>query len=417
MSFKMFLIYYITELIMTGCMLYCYYIMNNKKSEFNRKNTIIIMALCILVVMNNIYNLNQLKVVCSAIIWTLMNKLAFNHNNKRVLFSTIIYLIISIIVEFATCNILSAFVNNIEILNETVMLKMIYSLINCGIIIIIFKLFENKFVRTNFLIKSHSFYIISIIIVFILNSILVLRGLEINNINLLILSTVCIILFLTTLCNLLNDKYIIKIIKEKNKQLVDSNEAYNKTVEEFKELKHNLKHDLYFLKTSIPNKYHNEINELIMKYNKKSEWINKIDNIPEGLQGIFYLKLNEAKEKGIEIYLNTNKKIDVKKEDLLDISNVIGILIDNAIEATQLAKSNLIEVYINNNTTNLNIKIYNKFVNSLDTEKLGNKNYSTKTRKSGIGLNYIKNLENKNIFVNYSIINDLFISEMSINKM
>ena len=154
-----------------------------------------------------------------------------------------------------------------------------------------------------------------------------------------------------------------------------------------------------------------------MKYNKKSEWINKIDNIPEGLQGIFYLKLNEAKEKGIEIYLNTNKKIDVKKEDLLDVSNVIGILIDNAMEATQLAKSNLIEVYINNNTTNLNVKIYNKFVNRLDTEKLGNKNYSTKTRKSGIGLNYIKNLENKNIFVNYSIINDLFISEMSINKM
>lgn len=417
MSLKMFLIYYITELIMTGCMLYCYYIMNNKKSAFNRKNTIIIMALCILVVMNNIYNLNQLKVLCSAIIWTLMNKLAFNHNNKRVLFSTIIYLIISIIVEFATCNILSAFVNNIDVLNETVMLKMIYSLINCGIIIIIFKLFENKFLRTNFLIKSRSFYIISIIIVFILNSILVLRGLEINNINLLILSTVCIILFLTTLCNLLNDKYIIKIIKEKNKQLVDSNEAYNKTVEEFKELKHNLKHDLYFLKTSIPNKYHNEINELIMKYNKKSEWINKIDNIPEGLQGIFYLKLNEAKEKGIEIYLNTNKKIDVKKEDFLDVSNVVGILIDNAIEATELAKSNIIEVYINNNKSNLNIKIYNKFVNSLDTEKLGNKNYSTKTKKSGIGLNYIKNLENKNIFVNYSIINDLFISEMSINKM
>ena len=417
MSLKMFLIYYITELIMTGCMLYCYYIMNNKKSTFNKKNIIIIMALCILVVMNNIYNLNQLKVLCSVIIWILINKLAFNDNNKRVLFSTIIYLIISIIVEFATCNILTIFANNIDILNGTALLKMIYSLINCGIIIITFKLFENKFLRTNFLMKNRSFYIISIIIVFILNSILVLRGLEINNTNLLILSIVCIILFMTTLCNLLNDKYNIKIIKEKNKQLVDSNEAYSKTVEEFNELKHNLKHDLYFLKTSIPNKYKNEINELIIKYNKKSEWINKIDNIPDGLQGIFYLKLNEAKEKGIEIYLNTNEKIDVKKEDFLDVSNVVGILIDNAIEATELAKSNIIEVFINNNISNLNIKIYNKFINSLDTEKLSNKNYSTKEKKSGIGLNYIKNLENKNIFVNYSIINDLFISEISINKI
>ena len=56
------------------------------------------------------------------------------------------------------------------------------------------------------------------------------------------------------------------------------------------------------------------------------------------------------------------------------------------------------------------LKVINKFSNNINLNEIGNKDYSTKNRNSGIGLNYVNKIKNKNITTKIQIVNNLFIS-------
>ena len=62
------------------------------------------------------------------------------------------------------------------------------------------------------------------------------------------------------------------------------------------------------------------------------------------------------------------------------------------------------------------IQIINKFKSVLDLSRITEKNYSTKKKKSGIGLNYINKIKKNNINVDYQIINDLFYATVEYSK-
>ena len=242
-------------------------------------------------------------------------------------------------------------------------------------------------------------------------TILLSKDLDNNHILLLAISSITFIIISYKI--IINDKYNILELKIYNENLKSSSEAYSKTIDECRELKHNLKNDLIGIKSFIPKEYHNEINELILKYNKRYEWISKIDNIPEGIQGVIYLKSKEAKKKHIKMYIDVKENIRNINKDYFELSSILGILLDNSIENSISSKAKVISVYINSSKNNLNIEIINTFSNKIDLDKLGNKDYSTKKEKSGIGLNYIKNLKKKNIKVKYSIVNNLFKTNIS----
>ena len=211
------------------------------------------------------------------------------------------------------------------------------------------------------------------------------------------------------------DKYNIKLLEEKNECLNNSFRAYSETIDECRKLKHNLKNELYTLNTTIPKRYQKNVNLIISKYNKNYEWINKIHEIPKGLQGMIYLKSTEAKEFGIKLIINTENNINSTDINYLDLCNIIGILLDNAIEAVKSVeeKNIFLDIVIDKKENKINI--YNHFNNKINLNKIGTKNYSTKQIKSGIGINYIKNLNNK-IKINFKIIDDLFISQVRIRK-
>ena len=89
------------------------------------------------------------------------------------------------------------------------------------------------------------------------------------------------------------------------------------------------------------------------------------------------------------------------------------ILIDNGIDAcVNNNDSKIILLEIFNEKKKLHFKIVNPFNNIIDTNKIGDKNYSTKAIKSGIGLNYISNIKNKNIKIHRKIINNIFITDV-----
>ncbi len=410
-----FLIYYIGELFMTFTVIFCYAKLTSQKIYFNLKNLISLIVFAIIFLINNLYNLVSLRYLCSLIIYFALNKIWFKNNVKYTLSYTIICSIITIIVELALSYALLYKFKNIGELNNSVIVKFLFTVIDCIFLIFIFKYrytvnFINKIKR------NINFYSVSMSIILFLNLIVVYRGVSFENKTLIILSIVCIIFIIITFKVIINDKYNIRILEDKNKHLKETYDAYSNTIDEYKEFKHNLKNELYSLKVALPEEYQPIVNKIILKYNKETDWINRIDKMPQGIQGILYLKIHEAENKKVKIIVNTKIFTKFENNNFLDLSNVIGILIDNAIDASSLTKNKIIVVNIEETKSFINIKMINKFINSIDLNQIGKKNYSTKVYKSGLGLNSLKKLKSNNLKVNFNIVNDLFITNILCKK-
>ncbi len=411
MNVFQFILYYITIFFSSICLCVAFSKISGNIFQLKLKNIIILLISCLFNILNNYYMISFFRIFIAFIITFFMIRLIFKIDLKEVFINVVIIAITSLILDIISSNVLF-FVPNINDLNDSVILKVLVSLFSSLALLFIYNSkMLNYIEKIKQCIKNFvNFYIFSLLIIFILSLICYFRSIDLANIPLIFTAIISLVFILICLKIIINDKYNNKVLLEKNKNLKDSYKAYSETLEECKELNHNLKNDLYSLKASLPKKYQTQANNLIIKYNKDYDWINRIDEIPEGLQGIIYLKINEAAQKKVKIILNTIKNIDALEKDYLDLCSIIGILIDNAVEASKNAKSKLVEINITETKNDIYIKIINKFTNTIDLNKIGKKNYSTKEYKSGLGLNYIKKVKNNNIKVNFNIISDLFIT-------
>lgn len=147
----------------------------------------------------------------------------------------------------------------------------------------------------------------------------------------------------------------------------------------------------------------------------------KVFNDP-AIYGIVGAKFFIANEKDIpfELDITTNiAEIDFPKPDL---SRILGIIIDNAIEATEKVNNKYVKIemsYDKHKCADV-IKVYNTFDTkaNIDLSKIYDKGVSSKKVKSGIGLWEVKKLINKNpnsqVFA--TIEKDKFIQNIIIEK-
>ena len=120
---------------------------------------------------------------------------------------------------------------------------------------------------------------------------------------------------------------------------------------------------------------------------------------------MIYHKLGKMDDNNIKYYLyidGESKKIFEKKFDLKtyqDITKLLGVFLDNAIDASKDAKEKEIEIDIKNEDKSIIITISNTFSDKIDTKQIGKKGFTTKGIGHGYGLSIVKdiNKHNKNI--------------------
>lgn len=389
--------------------------LSSQKVDIKEKEIIIIIVTSIFVIINNYYNLLSLRAYIGILLNVITAQLIYKNSLKISIFFSVIHAVVSLGVELVLSLFLMFYVENIEIFNSIFLAKIIFSLILGFITVIIFKnikvqKFINKIKKIIF--NKKNLIIMTIILLIFLDILIFVRAMEVKNIYVILLTINSLIFMTITIKIIINDKYNMIILNNQTKSIKDNINAYSKTIDDCRELKHNLRNDLLTLKSGVNKDSQEKINEIIKKYNTNYEWINMVDDIPEGLQGLIYLKQKESENKKIKLYVNTIKNIKTNNKDYIDLCSILGVLIDNAIDASKKSKSKVIEINFNEDKNNLNIKISNKYTNNIDINKIGNKNYSTKEYKSGLGLNYIKKVNNSKIKVNFKIINDLFITDI-----
>lgn len=124
-----------------------------------------------------------------------------------------------------------------------------------------------------------------------------------------------------------------------------------------------------------------------------------------GIKGLIYDKLSKMEENNIKNYLYVDKnaknifedKYDLKTYQ--DITKLLGVFLDNAIEASLTSKQKEVELEIKEDKDCSIIIISNTFSKDADLKQIGRKGFSTKGYGHGYGLSIAKDISkhNKNI--------------------
>ena len=389
------------------------------------KNCINIFVSSILLFLSTIYITDgYIKFLCLYVITFIISKILYKQNILKNIISSILTLIIITISELLCSLILTMFVQNYnQIIDNTIFYLIVNIIIIITACIIIFscKFKFNKFIEKININNDLSFFIITLtFFIILINPILNLIN---NNIN--IFSVCIIILFSIAYIYIL---FLLKNKKIENKynELYSQMNIYEELIEKYIKLNHQHKNNLALIKSMIENKHNkdviNYINDIIGETDiYKDEFKIIKSNI---FKGFLNNKLSIIKEQKINLHLeisNSIKKIDIDKilpkNRVNDFYSILGIILDNAIEATNTCENKIISIdmYLNNNQYIINISnTFNGKINLYEIEKKG---YSTKGKNRGYGLSILKDIINKSsIFeIKREIIKNVFSCELIIN--
>ena len=150
------------------------------------------------------------------------------------------------------------------------------------------------------------------------------------------------------------------------------------------------------------SKYYSQIQKDVIKINNLGALNSEVINNP----AIFILissKYSKALEFGINMNINIFLDLNKLNMKIYEFTRVLGILLDNAIEAAKDCDEKLINIEIRKESKRNRqlLIIENTYSNkNVDTEKIFEKKYSTKKGNSGLGLWEVRKILSRNTNLN-----------------
>lgn len=137
------------------------------------------------------------------------------------------------------------------------------------------------------------------------------------------------------------------------------------------------------------------------------------------LKTLIYSKIVNAQSEGIKTSIEIIDDIDEIHMEIIDICRIIGILLDNAIEAAILTEEKIVKVVIVKNDTKVTFIISNSCLeNTPPVYKIYEDGFTTKGADRGIGLKNVREIidkKYKNVLLNTKIENLTFNQELNIS--
>jgi two-component system sensor histidine kinase AgrC len=122
----------------------------------------------------------------------------------------------------------------------------------------------------------------------------------------------------------------------------------------------------------------------------------------KSVKSILLAKITKAKDLGIAVTLEVTKKCSFDSYEY-EVIRILGILLDNAIEANSRTNQPMIQIAIITEMNSLEIHIYNSYNQDdpIDINQIFQRNYSTKEKNTGIGLYTVKKIvdSHPNMFI------------------
>lgn len=219
---------------------------------------------------------------------------------------------------------------------------------------------------------------------------------------------------------------LTRVIKlDVTRQKLQNAEEYNKTLTILHDNVRGFKHDFDNIVTTIGGyvktndmeglkKYYLQLEDDCQKVNNLYILNPKLINNP-GVYSLLTTKYQEADEK--EIKINMSLLLDLSKLNMkiYEFTRVLGILLDNAIDASSECEEKVINIIFRDDSKNHRqlITIENTYKDkNVDTEKIFYKGFSGKENHTGLGLWEVKKILNKSKNLSlYTSKNDKYFSQ------
>lgn len=241
-------------------------------------------------------------------------------------------------------------------------------------------------------------------------------------------SFVLFCIFMILLVLLISEFFKIKTKDEEQKQLLKIMGDYEIILDKTRENRHEMINNLLVLKgekNKNSRRYNDILDELIKQYdtNKMSSY-SGLYKLPNGLKGLVYYKIARIKNDDVNFRTIISDKMYDEFNNLdtkiyYKVCKIMGILIDNAVEASINSKEKTLLIYIYEQCNgNIVISIENSYNALLDIHDINKKGYSTKGKNRGLGL-FIANRtieEEKLLRLRQYVFESTFISELKIIK-
>ena len=211
----------------------------------------------------------------------------------------------------------------------------------------------------------------------------------------------------------LNDEYNI---------LFDYVQNFENWIDDEQMYRHELKNNLSIIRNMTSNKKIIEKIDEMLKFSIiiEDKDIEDLKNIPKGgLKGLLYYKVALAKNKKVKMVVEVSPKVKtilqkVPNKKFKDICIILGIYLDNALEAAEESKEKAISLEIYEANKKLNFTISNTYKKIIPLKDMRKKGFTTKGKNHGKGLYYADKMVNK---VKWIEINQIFLNKYFIQKI
>lgn len=194
---------------------------------------------------------------------------------------------------------------------------------------------------------------------------------------------------------------------------LEQEKEYNKSLKSMQDELHGFRHDFSNIMCTIGgyvlvkdmeglSKYYSQIQKDVIKINNLGALNPETINHP-AVFALISSKYSKALELGIEMNINVFINLNTLNMKIYEFTRVLGILLDNAIEASKECDEKIINIEIRkeSNRNRQLLLIENTYSNKdVDTEKIFEKKYSTKQGNSGLGLWEVRKILTRNTNLN-----------------
>lgn len=230
--------------------------------------------------------------------------------------------------------------------------------------------------------------------------------------------------FIVTISHLIILKKLNKTSNSLKKYML-----YNETLTLYQENLHNFKHDYSNTLQCIGGYIHSGnmtgLKEYYLELLDDCQRINSLTAVSPnlinnpGIYNIIATKYIKAEELNVKMSVNVFMDLDKIDKDVYSITRILGILLDNAIEACcECAEKNINICFSHNKKKDMySILIENTFnKDNLNIDKIYEKGFSTKINNSGLGLFSVNKILNKskNLSLHTTTTDNIFSQELEI---
>ena len=233
------------------------------------------------------------------------------------------------------------------------------------------------------------------------------------------------IVFFLLVILLLGERNNYENLSDEYDSLFNYVQIFEDWIEKEQLTRHEYKNQLAVLRCMTNEKeVKDKIDSIIEDFiNIDNQMINQLKPLPNGgLKGLLYYKIAVAKKQKVNITVDVEDQVGkslsrIKGDNLKVLTKLIGIYMDNAIEAAKETRKKIVTIEIYKSKKLIKIVISNSYNKKKDITNRYQKGVSTKGKGRGNGLYFANKMITKNKWIeeNQEIINNFYVQNLLID--